>query len=135
MKLKYIAYVIGFFILVGIFTFGDSSAKTKKPKSDTINIFFDKLDNSFYINKYEIVSGHRERILGNNDIIIQDSSGQELKYKICIEKTSKCLEKDFNKNIKHSIHLEDGLYNLSIQTTDRTQIIRNRFYLRNLPLE
>lgn len=136
MKTKYITYIISFIILVSMFTYNNVSATRKKVKSDTVNVYFDKLDNSFYINDLKTVQGRRERYLIHENTILQDCTYIDaVKFKLCADKSNNCLDKDFKRNLKHHIEIPLGLYRLKIQTADRYPIITNNFYIRKLPKE
>lgn len=136
MKTKYINYLILFIVLVCVFTYNNLSATRKKVKSDTINVHFDKLDNSFYINNLQTVGGRRERFLIQDNTILQDCTDiDEVKFKLCPDKSNNCLENSFKRKLKHNVEIPNGLYRLKIQTTDRYPIIHNNFYIRKLPKE
>jgi len=135
MKVKYIIYLILFVCLTSILIFNDSNASKKNIKTDTINIFYDDINQEFFIDKYERYQSHRERLLLHENLVLVDCTDiDQIKIKICKEKTNYCVENKM-KNIRYKVGLGDGLYRLKISTTDRNPIIRNNFYIRNLETE
>lgn len=134
MKFKYILYPILFVLLFVIITVNDSVASKKKIQYDTINVYFDKVDNQFFINDYNRSKhGVRERIIIHDNIIVTDSTALDgVSFGFCIKNKLNCLEKSFKKKLSHKIELNDGNYTLKIKTTDRYPHIVNRFFITNV---
>lgn len=131
MQIKYIIYIVLFFGLFFLLSKNPLEAKKKPIPFDTINVFYDKDNNSFYINDYNRNYGYLSRIITNNNIILNDCTNVDyFKYKLCVEKSNSCFEKEMT-NTNYKFYLSDGDYRLTIQSTDRYPVAKNKFLLRN----
>jgi hypothetical protein len=133
-KAKYLIYFFSFIFLISILTLDESISRNHKQKYDTVNIYFDKINEEFYIDKYEVIGNHRERTIKYNQIIFVDRTEKEIKIKLCKEKTDICQENKM-KNIYQKAYITQGLYRLKINTLDEYPVKKQSFYLYGVNLE